>query len=221
MSDFDNLDHFEHAFSDTLLEENSTEFAEGLYLAGRVSEATGATIMFAGHTGKLDLSEVKPADGRVLPRGTSAIVAACGAAFTISGGKGAPKLVKQIKGRILGGPVVEDFYLALESVQIPGYCDPANPGDPGGFRVRYLPAEAVKPPKSPEADLAEVEERIVELLQKRPGASTRQIRVGVKRDNNVVGAAIDGLTLRGKVRREEGGKGRPTKHYLADDGDHP
>jgi hypothetical protein len=147
--------------------ENETAFADGLYMLGRVSEATGATVIVIGHTGKADLAIEKPSnDARTAPRGTSAIVAACSTAFALTGGKGQPKRVTMIKGRSLGGALVEDFYLRLEPVRIDGYVNPEQPSDPGGFRVVYETDEQVNPPSSPEQEIAADVARVVATVKK-------------------------------------------------------
>lgn len=134
--------------------ENETQFAEGLYMLARVSETTGAAVVVIGHTGKADLAADKPSnDSRTVPRGTSAIIAACSTAFAVSGGKGEPKRVSMIKGRSLGGAQVEDFFLRLETARIDGYHNPENPADPGGFRVVYQTVEQIIPPRSSAREL--------------------------------------------------------------------
>lgn len=168
--------------------ENEASFAQGLYMLGRVSEATGATALFVGHTGKIDLSPDKPSDGRAVPRGTSAIVAACGTAFALSGGKGEPKLVTMIKGRSLGGVQCEDFYLELEAVRIDAYSNRDNPADPGGFRIVYRTVEQVKPPESPDRKVEANVARVVEVVRRAgpkgvPGADAVAEIAGMKAAN--------------------------------------
>lgn len=180
------------------VKENESAFAEGLYMLGRVSQATGTTILIVGHTGKSDLSPDKNPDGRVSPRGTSAIIGACSTAFALSGGKGEPKLVNMIKGRSLGGAQVEDFYLDLSAPRIDGYKNIENVADPGGFLVKYKTLEQIKPPKAPGADLEETILRVVKVIGESgemgvPGADAvaAVAGMGAPRTRSAVKVALD------------------------------
>jgi hypothetical protein len=193
------------------VKENETQFAEGLSMLGRVSEATGVTVIVAGHTGKGDLSNDKPDDGRSAPRGTSAIVAACGTAFQISGGKGKPKLVQLIKGRSLGGVQTEDFYVDLAPVRVDGYRNAANPSDVGGFAVTYQTVEQVKPPTSPEDALVADISRIVAAVRKEgpagvagADAACRLAGINVSRGRAAVRLAVQRGHLVNLARKRNG-----------------
>lgn len=131
-------------------DENEPAIAEGLYMLGRASEATGCVIIVGHHMGKASLrQDGAKADPRTLARGSTAIVAAAGYVYAMGGAKGEPKLVQQAKARGLGDTQVEDFYLELAPVDVRttwDYFNRANPADPGGFRVTYKTLEQVKPP---------------------------------------------------------------------------
>lgn len=145
------------------IEENSAQFAEGLYLLARVSGATGTTFLVIGHTGKVDLGDDKPKDGRALPRGSSAIIGALSTGFAVAGAKGEPKKVSQIKGRALGAPEVEDFYVDVESVQIDGWKNPDNAADGGGIRLVYRTAEAIEAKRAEDGERAAIVRQSSEL----------------------------------------------------------
>jgi hypothetical protein len=141
------------AFIDTLNaaspghDENESTFSEGLLMLGRVSEATGCTIVLAHHMGKATLSggPQQKGDPRTWARGHSSIQGAAGYVYAMGGGKGEPKLLQQTKARGLGDPTVEDFYLELGPVDVraTGYFNDKRPADPGGFRVTYRTLEQV------------------------------------------------------------------------------
>jgi hypothetical protein len=207
--------------------ENEASFREGLDMLGRVSEATRATILFVGHTGKADLSPEKNPDGRVAPRGSSAIIAACGTAFALSGSKGEPKLVTLIKGRSLGGSQVEDFYLDLEPVRIEGYRNPENPGDPGAFRVVYKTLEQVKPPRSPEAELDADVLRVVRAVREHAGSAgvagadvvSRLAGMRAPRGRTAVKLAVSRGLLRNVAKKRNGDPDEQHPKWLLGDDD--
>ena len=203
------------------LEENDAKAALPLYMCGRVSEATGCTIVIAGHTGKYDLPEqgggtkATKRDARGSPRGNSSIIGACGTAFHLSGPIGEPKAVTMIKGRSLGGMQTADCALKLESVLIDGYSNPENPADPGGFRVVYQAIEAADSATTsgPSAQQRATEASILNLLRRNPGAAAQQIRDEATGSKEAREAGRKRLVQAGELEVRQGPRGKLC-HYL-------
>jgi hypothetical protein len=97
-----------------------------------VSDRTGTAFLIIHHSGK---PKDNHEDGRMVPRGSSAIFDACGSVFVMTGEKGEPKRVSHVKGAAEAeGGTIDDFCLAIEDVGIDG-----NPR--AGVRVVHEPAE--------------------------------------------------------------------------------
>jgi hypothetical protein len=137
-------------------DENDARIAEGLHLLTGVSERTGCTFVVAHHIGKAGAGAGgqgkgrQEPDPRTLARGHGAIFGAAGYCYHLGGKPREPKPVTSIKGRNLGDPPCEDFWLELSTVDVrdvniergwDGYRNPRNPGDHGGFAVSYMCAE--------------------------------------------------------------------------------
>lgn len=134
-------------------DENDARIAEGLHMLTEVSERTGCVFIVAHHIGKAGASSASSGRGkydpdpRTLARGHGAIFGAAGYCYHLGGKPREPKQCSSIKGRNLGDPPIDDFWLRLSTVDVrdadpargwDGYKNPRNPGDHGGFSVRYM-----------------------------------------------------------------------------------
>lgn len=197
------------------LNENDPEIAAPLYMLGEVSEQTGCLILVVHHAGKAAINPIKgqpDPDPRSVGRGSSAILGAAGYAYKLDGKPREPKLVTQTKGRSLGDPPLEDFYLMLEAVDVReshGYHNPVNPGDFGGFRVVYKTQEQIDPPKSADAEWQARKRAVLEAVRKHPGVAGKEAvaeRAGLRRA--AAAAIVEQLLAEGLiVDRPE--RGRP------------
>lgn len=218
------LDGMTLAFIDTFAaatpgeKENEAAIGEHIYRLGRVSSATGCSVCVAHHMGKDALMAGKnskaPPDPRTLARGHTAIFAAAGYVYALGGAKGEPKLVQQVKARGLGDPTVEDFYLELSTVDVrppvpainwPGFYNPNNRHDPGGFTVTHKRADLVKAAAhATKADLeaANVREReklILEIVGRSPGCSISTVKEELTKRKHKARADEKGTTLNALV----------------------
>lgn len=108
-------DGYDHIWVDSLrvaargTDENSSAFAEHLYLLGKVGRKTGAQTQAIHHANK-PTKERSAAKYSI--RGSSAIFAALDCAYVLSGDKGEPATVSQEKARTYG-QLVEDVTLSV------------------------------------------------------------------------------------------------------------
>jgi hypothetical protein len=157
------------------MDEIDKRIAEPIYMLGEVSEQTGAVIILAHHTAKATMGkDAADMDPRLQARGSGAIFGAAGYAYLMGGKEGEAKLVKQTKGRNLGAPRSEDFYLRLEQVDVRpmGYSNKSNPADLGGFAVRYRTREQEEEARQadPRAELEREVQQVVEVVRRNAGA---------------------------------------------------
>lgn len=203
-------------------DENEADIARGLHMLGRASEATGCAVIVAHHVGKSGVGDAsKKMDLRAFARGSTAILAAAGAAYVMGGPKGEPKLVQQAKGRSLGDPQVEDFYLELAPVDCrqpdhergyEGYRNPVNPGDVGGFSVTYRTVEQVRPPRPANEETLESHCEALRLFFLAEHAKGRGVGSASAASKGAKLRKVDGLaafdTLRArKIISNRGGRG--------------
>jgi hypothetical protein len=177
-------------------DENDSAIAARLQLLARVSEKTGACFVVIHHAGK---PKEGHRDGRTLARGSSAIFDAAGAVFTLSGERGGPTLVQQVKAPPEAeGSAVDDFHLVIEDMQVGD-----NPR--GGVRVRRR-ADDVKPkaakPKSARYDAIKAD--VLTAIKAEDLDSANAIYARVDGNKGAVLQAIREL-VKAEVIREVGG----------------
>jgi hypothetical protein len=122
----------------------------------RTSEKIGTAFVIIHHAGK---PKEGHADARTLARGSSAIFDACGCVLVMTGEKGAPKLVTQVKPPAEAeGGAIDDFYLEIEDVP-----DGASPT--AGLRMVYRSVEQVCPPRKPDDKFEKLKDSILSLVR--------------------------------------------------------
>lgn len=117
------------------VDENESKVRDYLDRLTAVSESTGAAFVIIHHAGKS-----RPADGRMVLRGSSAIFDACGAVLTLAGAEGRddlPKEAEQVKNAAdAERGAIEPFGLRIRDVQ-----------EARGVCVEYVTREQVKAAK--------------------------------------------------------------------------
>jgi len=170
------------------VDENSSEVRRVLDALGRVSQATGATVVVIHHARKPQKDAGGGAKASI--RGSGAIFDACSSVMVFDGKKGGNVQVSHEKARN-SGILTDDFELVIEDVP-----DGANPRR--GLRVSAHSAKAES--VDPQAQLDAVCKEILAVLDAEPGQSGREIRERLNRSPNTVSAAIDNLERRGLIR---------------------
>ena len=189
------------------VDENDARIVQYMHLLWRVSEATGCAIVVVHHEGKSRPGDHR--DARDGPRGSSAIIGACGTVVSMAGPVDAPRLVSCTKPSAEGdGQFFEPFYVRPHSAAVG--TDPD-----AGLGLAYMTREQVDPPKNPSAELDRVAMRVLEVLAQRPGASGTELRSLVGGGVRAVDGAVAMLLRQGAIRTGRGpGRGAPTCHYL-------
>jgi hypothetical protein len=118
-----------------LADENDSTIRNHIDVLGRVSEKTGAVVVFIHHTRKPSQNDA--AAGRYAIRGSSAIYDACSSVFMFTGSENheQPTRVRHAKCRNRG-ILLEDFGLTVEDVEIDGNAR-------AGLRLLYLTTEQI------------------------------------------------------------------------------
>lgn len=174
------------------VDENSSEVRRVLDGLGRVSEATGATIVVIHHARKPQRDSVGGAKASI--RGSGAIFDACGSVVVFEAAKGEPARVSHEKARA-SGVLKEDFELVIEDV--PDVHDPRR-----GLRVSAQAAQPIVPPMDRATGPKGIDvlrPKIIELLRTTPVSSKGAIAEALGARRNTVWAAIDVLLAEGAI----------------------
>lgn len=148
-------------------EENDSRMSAWLEMLTRVSEKTGTTFLVIHHAGKKKQG-FGPPDPREAPRGSSAVVGACGTVLVMMKEGDAPSEVTFAKlSADADASPPEPFFLAIE---------PPN----GGVRVVYKSKEQVRPPHDPVRELRGDVERLVGAVAADPGVGARALRATLR-----------------------------------------
>jgi len=151
------IDGFDFAIIDSLrasaptLDENSSDVRQAIDPLARVSERTGATILFIHH-GRKDTKENK-GSGKQSMRGSSAIFDAFATVYMLSGEKGKPVKVTHEKCRHTGREI-DDFRFEMTDAKDGGLTlthlekeQPATDAPANGTKAPALPAGRPDPYK--------------------------------------------------------------------------
>lgn len=155
-------------------EENSSDVRRYLDLLSLVSDKTGCAFMVLHHAGKSG-KDNGYTDSRMVARGSSGIVDACGGVLVLHPprDKGGPRLVQMAKApaEATGAPI-DDFMLAVEDVEADG--DPR-----AGVCVSYEPIAGEDPQAARSAALAADCERVLAGVLETPDSSPNVLRAKV------------------------------------------
>lgn len=183
------------------VDENDSKIRACIDLLTRVSEKTGAAFLVIHHAAK---PRETHNDGRTILRGSSAIFDAAGSTFVMQASDRDPRrLVRQAKmsASAEGGPI-PPFYLAIEDVPSDGL------GPTAGLRVRYQPAQEIKP-RDAEADRKHaIEQKVLQMIATKPGMTVRELRTAVKGRAGNVSTAIERLVQRVALEERQVGNRR-------------
>jgi hypothetical protein len=156
----------------------------------RVSETTGAAVVFIHHAGK-----GSPDDPRDLGRGSSALFDACGAVYALRRSK-TPKTIEVEMTKTPAsaeGQRVEDF--GLEFVDMP---DQQEFGSPISVEYRALDPRR-NDTNDPDAEFSQTRSALLDLLRREPGQGINALapRVGKQKAlvQSVLAALVDDGTL--------------------------
>ena len=160
------------------IDENSSELAAYLKILTRVSEATLATIWALHHTKKGEVPENPTEYGR----GSSALIAASGSIWLVTGQENEPRRVQHIRTSEAADGWCEPFWLKLERATAPDR-----------FTGPIVPKRLYSPPDAElerEKFFCQVERNqteqakrtrfLVELVKNKPGLSGEQIQVALR-----------------------------------------
>lgn len=194
------------------VDENDSAIREHIDMLGRVSQATGCTILLIHHAGKTKDSERPRKESG---RGSSAIFDAVGTNFVLSAEKGRPTKVSHEKDRELGF-TLEDFGLAIEDV-------PTDDGNTrGGLRVRYLDLEELlaqeRKLEEQKAKLEKTKIAVLDVVKEHAGIGMKSLRARLPARGELVDAAVEELVDECKLierGRGDGDRpgGRPARHF--------
>lgn len=159
-------------------EEHTPEMGKLLIMLGRVSAATGAAIVVLHHTRR---------DGET--RGSTSIYAGAECIWRmVEVDRGQATLRHE---RSPMGDLQPDLTLAIHDVEVDG--DPR-----AGLAVRVLEPERTAP-RTAEASVDDLLSRLVSVVARRPGCSSRTLRVEVGGRGALVDAAADEAERLGKI----------------------
>lgn len=163
------------------VDENDSRIRSCIDALSWASERTGCAFVLIHHGGKGE-GELAAA------RGSSAIFDGCGAVYTMSGERDAPKAVQMLKSPALAaGGVVPAFELVIRDVGLDGLC--VNWQEPSG-------AEQADPSADYDALIAE----ILAFVRANPGVTgKREIADRLGKRSVTVGGAVDALLNRGRL----------------------
>ncbi|XYH94859.1 AAA family ATPase [Sorangium sp. So ce1128] len=161
-------------------DENDSKIRDCIDTLSRVSERTGTAFLIIHHSGKPKDSH---GDGRMVPRGSSAIFDACGSVLVMTGEKGKPKKVSHEKGAAEAeGGVTEDFCLAIEDVSVGN-----NPR--AGVRIVYMTMEQAGLSEEAGARFDALKEKILAVVRKH----------GTLESKNAICERVDGASKTTKL----------------------
>jgi hypothetical protein len=170
------------------VDENDSKARIPLDMLGRVSEATGCTIVLLHHARKATEGD---RDVRQILRGSSALFDACQCFWAFMGTKGTIVL-ENGKARLTGRTFEE---LSLTVVDVIG----EDGNDRWGLRVRVDNAADARM-ESLQKEQRELAGRVIAFVRANPKCSSRRIRAGVVGGTNEILAALDKLETDGQVQ---------------------
>lgn len=203
-------------------DENDARIGDGLQLLGAVSERTGCIFVVAHHIGKAGANQTRfrkdDPDPRSIMRGHSSIFDSGGYCFHLGGRPKEPKRVTNLKGRNLGDPPMDDFYLALRTIDARAphplrYWNPRNRDDGGGFEVRYMCLEEYEQRYADHPDqptlsraMAADPNQALEYIQRkaaegRPVADAGAMAQALKVSKSAAFSVLNQLRVDGRIKR--------------------
>lgn len=176
------------------IDENASEAGGPLYMLGKVSEATGATIGIIHHARKPQKDA--PGGLGMSIRGSGAIFGACDSIYVLGAQKGEPVRVEHVRSPTTG-TMVDTFGLAIHDT------------DAGsGLRLEYLPPEqlSAQDEKKGSGSFERAAHAVLQTVMANPGiASKNRICAITKGDRNSKLEAIRVLEEEGRIVRRDGG----------------
>jgi hypothetical protein len=167
------------------VEENSSEAGRPLYMLGRVSEKTGATIIVVHHARKPQRDAAGGA--RMAIRGSGAIFGAADSVFVFAAEKDEPVRVSHERSPS-DGQHLADFGLAIEDVEIDG-------DKRGGLRVAHKDAEQLEPKTSvTTAKLTAVDQKVLAAIKSSPGMGKESVCAAVGMNRSAFYQSVTRLT---------------------------
>ncbi len=176
------------------IDENASEAGGPLYMLGKVSEATGATIGVIHHARKPQKDA--PGGLGMSIRGSGAIFGACDSIYVLGAQKGEPVRVEHVRSPTTG-IMVDTFGLAIHDT------------DGGsGMRLEYLPPEqlSAQDEKRGSSILDRAMTSVLETVMRNPGVqSANRICELARGERKSKLAALKILEEEGRVKRRDRG----------------
>jgi len=169
--------------------ENESEFGEYVNRLGRAAERTGSTVLYLHHAGKGERSGIDAA------RGSSAIVGASGAVWTISGRGAEPRKLTHERAHEMSDGLRPPVWLTRAAA-------PHTDIDLGPH-VPWRLVGSLEEPASPGEDATSA---VLAAVRAAPGSSASEIAASARKRKADVLAVLAGLTARGIVSARSDGK---------------
>lgn len=191
------LEGFDFAIVDNIraatpqVDENASEFGAYIELLGAAAERAGCTPLYLHHTRKEGSREISTTSGR----GSSAILAASGCVWGIEGEGDGPRKLVHLRAHDMGMGLRDPLWLTAS--EPPSERLSFDTGDRPSFA---LEARKIDPRLARKRD--GVGAKILELLERSPGAGKRQIRAEIKGKAADVDWTIDSLLQLRKIVRD-------------------